>query len=263
MGFPVVPLNNLRELFMDKDSIFGEVPTEGQSIEEVLDAVDKEQEVEKPVDSLPEKLELPDESILKKNSAWEEMRTAREEAEAKAQELEARLSALEKPDSLEKNDFVKSLVGENEDVEEKWAKEKESLKEEMKRELIQDQLDAQQKEQEQKEHWMNWTNDRLSEVEKEFNVDFKADESKKNELSKIMLEWSPTDEQGNLDYRKGMKILNELDKIKVTEKHASTQVKKDIADATVSKETSVQQNKGYLTSQDLRGKDWRTAVNQD
>lgn len=250
---------------MDKDSIFGEVPTEGQSIEEVLDAVDKEQEVEKPAESPAEKevLELPDESVLKKNSAWEEMRVARETAETKARELETRLSALEKEDSPEKSEFVSSLVGDNEDVEAKWAKEKISLKEEVKREMVQDQLDAEQKAKEQKEHWANWTNDRLSEVEKEFNVDFKTDESKKNELSKIMLDYSPTDEQGNLDYRKGMKILNELDRVKVTEKNASIQVKKDIADATVSKETSVKKNKDYYTSQDLRGKDWRTIVNQD
>jgi uncharacterized protein involved in type VI secretion and phage assembly len=126
--------------------------------------------------------------------------------------------------------------------------------------MVQDQLNAQKKEQSEKEHWANWTNERLSEVEKEFNVNFKTDESKKNELSKIMLDYSPTDEQGNLDYRKGMKILTELSKVKETEKNSSTQVKKNIADATVSKETSTQQNKGFVTSNDIRGKDWRSFV---
>ena len=258
-----------------KDDIFADFPREGETVEEVLNSVDKEiqaevetkeeskVEIEKPAESQTEKLELPDESVLKKNSAWEEMRIAREEAEAKAQELEARLSALEKDDSPEKSEFVKSLVGENEDVEKVWAKEKESLKEEVKREMVQEQLDAQRKEQEQKEHWAKWTNERLSEVEKEFNLDFKTDESIKNELSKVMRDYSPTDEQGNLDYRKGFKILTELSKVKVQEESQKTQVKKNIADATVSKETSAQSNKGFVTSNDLRGKDWRSWVNKD
>ena len=244
----------------EKESLLAEIPREGEDIETALDSVDKELQEEAPAESLLEKLELPDESVLKKNSAWEEMRTAREEAEAKAQELEARLSALEREDSPEKSEFVKSLVGENEDVEKVWAKEKESLKEEVKRELVREQLDAQNKEREQKEHWARWTNERLSEVEKEFKVDFKTDESKKNELSKIMLDYSPTDEQGNLDYRKGMKILNELSRVKQAEETQKTQAKKDIADATVSKETSVQQNKGFVTSNDIRGKDWRSIL---
>jgi len=247
-----------------EENLLAEIPREGEDTEKVLDSVDKELEVEKPAESLPEKLELPDEenlAIQKRNSAFEEMRTARESAETRTQELEARLSKLEKgDDSVEKSEFVKSLVGENDDVEEKWAKEKISLKEEVKREMVQDQLDAQKKEQEQKEHWIKWTNERLSEVEKEFKVDFKTDESKKNELSKIMLDYSPTDEQGNLDYRKGWKILSELNKVKETEKHSSTQVKKNIADATVSKETTVQQNKDFVTSNDIRGKDWRSYI---
>lgn len=247
----------------EEGNLLAEVPREGESVEDVLNSVDKELKVEKPTESQTEKLELPDEAILKKNSAWEEMREAREQAEAKARDLELKLSALEKPESVEKSEFVSSLVGDNQEVEAKWAKEKENLKEEVKREMIQDQLDAEKKAKEQKEHWINWTNERLSEVEKEFNVNFKTDESKKNELSKIMLDYSPTDERGNLDYRKGMKILNELSKIKETEKHSSIQVKKDIADATVSKETSVKQNKDYMTSQDFRNKDWRSMVHGD
>lgn len=248
----------------EEKGFLAEIPLEGETLEQALDSVDKELQEEATAESLPEKLELPDEEKLaaqKRNSAFEEMRIAREEAEAKAQSLEARLSALEREDSPEKSEFVKSLVGENEDVEQVWAKEKQSLKEEMKRELVQEQLDAEQKAKDQKEHWAKWTNDRLSEVEKEFNVDFKTDESKKNELSKIMLDYSPTDEQGNLDYRKGYKILTELNKVRASEETQKTQVKKNIADATVSKETSVKENTGFVTSNDIRGKDWRTYLN--
>jgi hypothetical protein len=262
---------------MSDESIFADLPREGETVEEVLNSVDKEvqaveeevkAETEVPAESQTEKekLDLPDESILKKNSAWEEMRIAREEAEAKAQELEARLTALEKGDNntereVRKSEFVSSLVGDNEDVAEKWEKEKHSLKEQLKQELVQDQIDAQRKEQEQKEYWANWTQKKLGEVEAEFKVDFKADQSLKNELSKVMLDYSPTDEEGNLDYHKGMKIVTELRKVQVQEETQKTQVKKNIADATVSKETSVQTNKGFVTSNDIRGRDWRSFAN--
>lgn len=250
---------------MSEENFLASIPREGESVEDVLNSVDKELqetkedtkvETKEPAESLPEKLELPDESILKKNEAWEEMRKTNEA-------LQARLEALEKEESVEKSEFVSSLVGDNQDVEAKWAKEKMSLKEEMKRELIQEQIDAQKKEQEQTAYWRKWTDERLSEVEKEFKVDFKADESKRNELSKIMLDYSPTDEQGNLDYRKGMKILEQLSKVKEQEEANKTQTKKNIADATVSKETSVKKNKDYYTSHDFRGKDWRQMIQED
>lgn len=244
-----------------EESDIANIPREGETAEEVFDSVDKELQEEAPADpqpEKPEKLELPDTHVLKQNETWEKMRKDNEA-------LQERLEKLEKGDDnvieVEESEFVTALVGENAEVTKKWHDEKQSLKEEMKREILQEQIDAQKKDEEQRQYWLKWTDDRLSEVEKEFNVDFKADESKKNELSKIMLDYSPTDEQGNLDYKKGYNILTKLNKINDMAKSESTQVKKNVADATVSKETSVQKNKDYLTSQDLRGKDWRTVIN--
>ena len=233
---------------MEEENFLAGIPREGQTLDEVLNSVEKELEVEKPAESLTEKLELPDEDKLgveKRNNAFEEMREARATAEAKSQALEARLSALEIPESSGKSEFVKSLVGDNEDVERVWAKEKESLKEEWKRELVQEELDTQNKAKEQKEHWAKWTQEQFDKV----GI---TDVNEKNSLSAIMIKYSPTDEQGNLDYGKGKEILNDLGKAKEEVATQKTQVKKNIADATVSKETSVQQNKDFYTSQDLR-----------
>lgn len=243
----------------NKENLFDEVPTEGQDIEAVLDKVDKETEVEKPAESSADKEGEPD---LKKNDAWKEIRERAEKAEADKALLEEKLKNLDKGEA--KSEFVSALVGDNKDVEEKWLAEKASLKEEVKRELVQAELDAQKKDQEQKEYWLNWTNDRLSEVEKEFKVDFKTDESKKNELSNIMLDYSPTDEQGNLDYRKGMKILNDLTKVREVEEKSKTQVKKNIADSTISKQPSSEKNKDYLTTNDFRGgRGWRSVIGKN
>lgn len=242
----------------NKEKLFDEVPTEGQDIEEVLAEVDKETQDEKPAESSAEKEEVD----LKKNDAWKELRESKEKAEAKALELEEKLKNIDKEDP--KSKFITSLVGDNKEVEAEWLVERENLKEQVKNELLQAEVDAQKKEQEQKEYWLNWTNDRLSEVEKEFKVDFKSDESKKNELSKIMLEYSPTDEQGNLDYRKGMRILNDLSKVKEVEEKTKTQVKKNIADSTISKHQSSDKNKDVLTTNDFRGgRGWRSVVKKN
>lgn len=258
---------SVRENFME-DSIFANIPREGETLEEVLNSVDKELEekveteeveTEKPAESQPEKeeIELPD---LKQNDAWKEMRLAKEESEAKARALEERLQALEKGNSEERSEFIESLVGDNEDVDKIWSKEKQSLKEEVKRELLREQEEAQKKEKEQKEYWSKWTADQFAQVEKEFKVDFKSNESLKNELSKVMNDYTPTDDQGNLDFKKGMKILNELNKVKEFEKTNKVQAKKNIADSTISKETSVDTKKDYYTSNDLKGRDWRSLI---
>jgi hypothetical protein len=246
---------------MENDSIFAEIPREGETVEEVLASVEKELQVEEPAESQAEKSEEI-EADLKKNEAWKELREERDREREAREALEARLEALEKDNTSEKSEFITSIVGENQEVEKHWARERESLIEEVKRELEQERLESQKKEREEKEHWEKWTADQLSEVEREFKVDFKADESKKNELSKVMLDYSPTDENGNLDYREGMRILTELSRVKEVEDKQKVQVKKDIADATVSTETSTEKDKGVVTSNDIRGKDWRAFIGE-
>lgn len=244
----------------DGDLLAG-IEREGETPNEIFSSVDNQSQ-ENPAESLPEKLELPDEVILKKNNAWEEMREAREQAEQKAQELETRLAALE-TGNIEQPEFLTKMIGENEEVAKDWMKEKATIKEEVKQELIREQIDAQKKEADTKAYWNQWTQDRFGEVEKDFKVSFKSNPTLKNELAKVMNDYTPTDEQGNLDYKKGMKLLTDLKKAQALQEDNRVQVRKNIADATVSNETSVQKNKGFLTSQDLRGKDWRTLVNQD
>jgi len=244
---------------MDDDNLFANSPHDGQTVEEMFNpTVDKEEEVEKPAESQTEK-ELADEAhFLKQNEAWEKMRLDKEA-------LEARLEALEKTnvrEEVEQPEFLTDMIGKNEDVARKWQEERQRIKEEAKQEIVQDQILAQQKEAETKEYWNKWTQDRFNEVEKEFKVDFKSDATLKNELAKVMTDYTPTDDQGNLDYRKGMKLLTDLKKSQAQEEQAKMQVKKTVADATVSRETSTKETKGYMTRNDLRG-GWRSIVSRD
>lgn len=244
-----------------EDNIFAGAPHEGQTLEEVLNpTVEKELEVEKPAESQTEKeiekLELPDEenlAIQKRNSAFEEMRESREQAEAKAQDLEARLKALERDkETVEQPEFLTEIVGKNEDVARKWQQERENLKEEVKQELVQAQVEAQKKEAETKEYWNKWTEDQFKKVGVK-------DQNERNELAKIMNDYTPTDDKGNLDYEKGKKLMLDLKKAQTKEEEVKVQVKKNIADATVSRETSTKETKTYLTRNDLRG-GWRGLV---
>lgn len=238
---------------MENENIFADVPREGKTLEEVLNSVEKEPEVEKPAESQAEKeiekLELPDEeqlAIQKRNSAFEEMRKTNEE-------LASRLESLEKEKeqaTFEQPEFLKKMIGENEEVTKDWQKEKEAIKAEVKQELIREQAEVQKKAAETKAYWNNWTLEQLDKVGAK-------DENTRNELKKVMADYTPTDEQGNLDYSKGMKLLTDLKKAQTQQEEQKVQVKKNIADATVSKETSNKESKDYVTSHDLRKKGWR------
>ena len=249
---------------MEDNSIFAEVPREGENVEDILNSVDKGLQEENPAESQTEK--TVDEPDLKQNEAWKKMREEKEASDEKARKLEEKLSEIEKvwdiKEKVEQPEFLTDMIGENEDVAKKFQNYESGLKEKIKAELIQDQIDAQNKVREDAEKWTNWTNDRLSEVETDFKVNFKSDPSLKNELSKIMTDYTPTDEQGNLDFKKGMKLLTDLKKVQEAEQSHKVQVKKDIADATVSKETSIKPNKDYMTSNDMRGRDWRSLMKE-
>jgi len=248
---------------MNEDSIFADIPREGhETIEEVLDSVDKELQEETPAESQTENIEQPD---LKQNETWKRLREERDAERQARAELEARLEKLESSrqadEPIEQPEYLTDLIGENPEVARKFRNYEETLKEQIKRELANEQASQAQAEQAEAQKWAKWTEERFAEVETEFKVNFKSDESLKNELAKIMFEYSPTDDRGNLDYRKGMKILNSLKAVDVKDESIRTQTKKNIADATVSKETSTKPNKDYLTNQDLRG-GWRSMIDR-
>jgi hypothetical protein len=241
---------------MEEDNIFADIPREGQSLEELDQDVDKELQVETPAESQTE--EEPD---LKQNDTWREMREAREQAEQRAYELEQRLLALERGnEDIEQPEFLTDMIGENEEVARKYLEHEQSLKERIKAELIQDQIDAENKRQQEADRINKWRDDNYAMLEKEHNVNFSKDENLKNELAKTLIEYSPTDDQGNLDFRKGWKILTDLKRVAASEQSQRTQIKKSIADATVTKDTSTKEDKRYLDTNDLRGKDWRSLL---
>lgn len=260
-------INKAREKTMEEENIFANAPHEGETPEEFFkeesESVDKELEVEKPAESQAEKEE---ESDLKLNSTWKEMR---EEVRAEKQarlDLEQRLQEIESKgkidEPIEQPEFLTKMIGQNEEVAKDYRSYESELKEKIKQELIEDQVKAQEKEEETKQYWNKWTQERFKEVESEFKVNFTAEPTLRNELAKIMTDYTPTDEQGNLDYRKGMKLLTDLKKSELREEEQKVQVKKTISDASVSRETSSKQTKDFLTAKDMRG-GWRSIVGKD
>jgi len=254
-----------------EENIFADAEREGQTLEEFLDQhedsakeeVPQESQAEKTEEKKVEKPKEEPEPDLKKNQTWKEMREENERKEKALEELNARLAELEKQTKVEKLEqpaFLTDMIGENEDVARKYQEHERSIIERAKKEFLEEQRKEAEHKKAESEKWIKWTADRLQEVEKEYNVDFKANESLKNELSKVMIKYSPSDEHGNLDYRKGMEILNDLKKVSVEVETQKTEAKKKIADATVSKETNARQSKEYMTSNDFRNRGWRSLI---
>ena len=236
---------------MEESIIAGFAREEGEDIEEVLDSVEKQTQEEAPAESQAEKEEVD----LKKNDAWKKMREEKEESDRRASELEARLQAIEKDrvkdEPVGQPEFLTDMIGENQEVARKFRAHEEELVVRIKAQLVQEQADAARKEKEQLDYWNKWTDEQFVKV----GI---SDDSEKNELRKIMLEYSPTDDKGNLDYSKGKKILDTLKEKDVKEDRDRVTAKKVIADATVSKQDDAgKKDKGYVTSAELRNRGWR------
>lgn len=252
----------------NNEDFLADFPQEGQNIDEVLDTLaDGIKQEEATAESLTEKAseeetkdEVPTESKedLKKNDTWKQMReeleferAERVKAQEEARKLETRMQEIVVNKQSSQPEFLTDLIGENPEVASKYQSHVSLLKEEIKRELIEEQVSQARKAQEEKAYWDKWTNEQFEKVGA-------TDENIRNELGKIMRDYTPTDEQGNLSYEKGMKILNDLKKAQIAETEVKTQVKKNVADATVSRETNTSKNRDFVNQHDLRklGSGW-------
>lgn len=121
------------------------------------------------------------------------------------------------------------------------------VKEELSREY-QAQADAQKK---QQEHWNNWMEESFTQM---------ADEGKKfdkNELIKFALKYRPTNNDGIIDLRLAHELMEER---KAMETSKKTEVKKAVAASASPSSSGESSSKDYMTSQELRYKDFRDLI---
>lgn len=155
--------------------------------------------------------------------------------------------------NVEIPEWFQDAYGDNPNIWEKFNKYEQARKDEIKRELVQEQAAAIQAQQAESAHWEGWVEseiDRLASEGKEFD---------RNELIQTILKYKPTNEENNFDFDAGFEIYQALHPTKQVNP-AKSQARKQLADTATASAGGEKPVKDYMTSNDLRGRSFSTLL---
>lgn len=215
---------------------------------------EKEQEKVKPVegDNTQAEKEVP----FHQNPRWiereNELKTLREKSEIYEKEL-ADLKKFKEQSSQNKSDtkvpeWFSTLYGDNAEAWEKYSEHSKKEREEMKREIFEEQQRQVVQAQEQEKYWNNWVENEMVKLE---SKGYKFD---RGELSQVMLKTRPTDGNGNLDFEAGYETYVARKGPAVNTQQS--QARKQVADSVTRSSRGEPAPKDYMTSSELRNKSW-------
>ena len=243
------------------DELFADIPSEGDPIESVF----KDTETDTPSDSQPEEEPKGDKPVVgddtpppteednvpfHKHPRWQQM----QEKASKVDDLERELHELREnvthrePSDQEVPESFQKLYGNDPVAYKAYREEQIRLKDELKRELFEEQEAATRAEREESEKWTNWVEDEFTRLQSD------GKQFDRNELGKIMLDYAPTDANGNLDFDKGLALYETLKSAKTAPVNSTA--RKQLAAAATATTTGETPKKDYMTTEDLRSKSW-------
>lgn len=234
-------LSNLGE---EEKEIPQESPTEENQTEE---SPSSDGEQEETPDSNPKEKNIP----FDQHPRWIEREN---EWKTRLKSFEDKLNSYERSQNELKSDapipqpFV-DLYGESPEAWQRWQDLSRLEREKIKQELAQEQIQEQQAKAAEAERWNSWVVDSVQKLEEKHGKQIKKDSSDWNELLKVTLEYSPTDELGNISFEKGYDLMMKLRRDESAEK---SKARKSLA-ATTSPEVKAESpSKDFYTSNDLR-----------
>lgn len=187
---------------------------------------------------------------IERENELKEERQAREELEAEIASIKARIDAPATGDS-DIPDWFKELYGENQTAWTKYRQHEEARTLEIEKNIIARQEAAREQAAKEEKRWEGWVEEQMDAL-KEEGLTFD-----RNELAKIMLDYSPTDENNNLDFRKGYAIYEALKaKPEAPKQDAKSEARKMLADTTTSTTKGEPAKKDFMTPEDLRNRSW-------
>ena len=241
------------------DEIFADIPKEGDDPFKDMETVtpsesqpENEPKVEEPVvgdDNTPS-AEAEENVPFHKHPRWQQMQEKASKVDTLEAELaELRESVTRRSDSsdIEVPESFKRLYGDDPEAYKAYREEQVRLKEELKQELIREQIEEVQREEAERTHWLGWIDEqheRLKSLGRSYD---------RNELDKIMLDYAPTDADGNLDYDKGYALYETIKASKPQSTNSTA--RKQLAAAATATTTGDPPKKDFMTPADLR-KSW-------
>lgn len=171
------------------------------------------------------------------------LKTRDSEREKEIQDLKSFRDSVTKSSSPIPRWFS-TLYGENTEAWDAYKEQDIANRNEIKKEILEEQEAIQQKRQEEVKYWDKWVNDEVTKLQtsgKQFD---------RNELLKVMMEYKPTDAENNLDFEAGLRIYEAL---KARDANpANSQARKKIADSVTKTSRAEGSKKDYKTHADLR-----------
>lgn len=225
--------------------------------------LDRQEEI--PEGSQPEKIEeevIPyhkDPRWIKQRQDLEHERKQREELAEETRKLHEEIDQL-RNGKIEQPQFLTDLVGENEEVAKSFQEYEEQLTDKILRN-IQEKSNKEAREkidfERRNVEWINNSLDNLSAETGNQMRDAKGElTATGKELLDLISEYPVDDGYGNIDLKKGYSMLVKLRAQDDLIKTQKQNVRKDIADKTISNDNNSQTSKDYVSSNDIRNRSW-------
>jgi len=174
--------------------------------------------------------------------------------EAQKQEFEHKFA--HKSDTPAIPEWFSELYGENEVAWQKYQQHSQAEREQIKREIIEEQRQEYVRQQEEIQKWDKWVDNEVVTLEEKIGT--KLSKSDRNELIKTILDFKPTDANNHYDFDAGYRIM-QLNRLQTqAAQDDKKQARKELADTTIKGNSSEPRKKDYLTPADLRGKSWNS-----
>ena len=217
-----------------------ETPTESQTVNEPEEDVTDTSKEEK--ESVP----------FHKHPRWiereQELQELRERDAERDRQIAELLAAQERTKETSTiPDWFVELYGDNQTAWEKYSAHEQARTAEIEARVLAKQQEEQKKAAQEEQFYAKWVDEQVDALE---TSGLKFD---RNELIKIMVEYSPTDGDNNLDFRKGYAIYEALHTKPDTEK---SDARKQLADTTTTTSRNDAPKKDYMTPADLRNRSW-------
>lgn len=190
---------------------------------------------------------------MERENELKELREFKEKAAPTLEEFNKFKSALDSKEQTNIPEWFKELYGENEVAWQKYSEHTKNEREEMMKELQAKQEADRQAAQKEEQKWNKWVEDGLDGL-KILGLEFD-----RNALVKTMLDnQDKVTRDGQFDFNLGYKLYRELNP---DNSQAISQARKKLADTTTKSSSSEKGSKGYMTSNELRGKSWNQLGN--
>ena len=199
-----------------------------------------------------------------KHPRWKQMQEERDQLRRQVEDLEAsaRSVAERLPAPVEGIEDIPTwfqmAVSNDVNIWKEYKKHSSVEREELKRELFQEQQNVKQREVQESQRWSKYVDDSLAKVQDKYNVDFSTEQGKntQKEFVDFMMKRRPTDAQGSYDFNNGWEWFSEL-KQKTPDR---SEGKKKVAAMSDSSGSSERAGRESVTREDLRGRGWRDFI---